>query len=161
VSILTARGIVKRFGGVVALNGAELALTAGRVVGLLGANGSGKSTLSAILAGEIAPDGGELLFDGKPVTHRSPRAARARGIVIAHQHPSLAPDLPVWENLFLGAERRGRLGLIDRRASRAVAADALARLAPGFDVERLAGDLSSAEQQLVEIARAMLRKHAC
>jgi len=158
VSILTARGIVKRFGGVVALNGAELALTAGRVVGLLGANGSGKSTLSAILAGEIAPDGGELLFDGKPVTHRSPRAARARGIVIAHQHPSLAPDLPVWENLFLGAERRGRLGLIDRRASRAVAADALARLAPGFDVERLAGDLSSAEQQLVEIARAMLRK---
>jgi ABC-type sugar transport system ATPase subunit len=158
VSILTARGIVKRFGGVVALNGAELVLSTGRVVGLLGANGSGKSTLSAILAGEVRPDEGTLLFDDKPILQPSPRAARSRGIVIAHQHPSLAPDLPVWENLFLGAERRGHFGLVDRRASRAVAGEALARLAPGFDVERLAGELAPAEQQLVEIVRAMLRK---
>jgi ABC-type sugar transport system ATPase subunit len=157
VSILEARGILKRFGGVVALNGAELTLAAGRVVGLLGANGSGKSTLSAILAGEVAPDAGTLLLEGKPIAHASPRAARGHGIVIAHQHPSLAPDLPVWENLFLGTERRGRFGFIDGRRSRAIAAEALARLTPGFDVERFAGELSTAEQQLVEIARAMLR----
>ncbi|MGH6990492.1 MAG: ATP-binding cassette domain-containing protein, partial [Stellaceae bacterium] len=157
MSILLARGIVKRFGGVVALNGAELALSAGRVVGLLGANGSGKSTLSAILAGEATPDEGELLLDGKPIVHASPRAARGRGIVIAHQHSSLAPDLPVWENLFLGVERRDRFGLIDRRRSRTVAAEALARLTPGFDIERFAAELSPAEQQIVEITRAMLR----
>ncbi len=158
MSILTARGMVKRFGGVVALNGAEISLSAGRVGGLLGANGAGKSVLSAILAGEIRPDEGEMSFDGRPLWHPSPRAARDRGIVIAHQHASLVPDLPVWENLFLGAERRGRFGLVDREGSRTTAAQALARLSPDFDVDRLAGELSSAEQQLVEIARALLRK---
>src|SRR6185312_9857664 len=107
---LTARGIVKRFGGVVALNGARLELAAGRVVGLLGANGSGKSTLSAILAGEVRPDSGELRFADEAITEASPRAARSLGIVIAHQHPSLAADLPVWENLFLGIEQQGRFG---------------------------------------------------
>jgi ABC-type sugar transport system ATPase subunit len=158
VSILTARGVVKRFGGVVALNGAEISLSAGRVGGLLGANGAGKSVLSAILAGEITPDEGEMSFDGRPISHPSPRAARDHGIVIAHQHASLVPDLPVWENLFLGAERRGWLGLIDREGSRTAAAETLARLSPDFDIDRLAGELSSAEQQLVEIARALLRK---
>ena len=156
--ILTARGIVKRFGGVVALNGAEISLEAGRVGGLLGANGAGKSVLSAILAGEIAPDEGVMTFDGQPVSHPSPRAARDRGICIAHQHPSRVADVPVWENLFLGAERRGRLGRIDRESSRSMAADVLARLSPNFDVDRLAGELSSTEQQLAEIARALLRK---
>ncbi|MGA8758627.1 MAG: sugar ABC transporter ATP-binding protein, partial [Stellaceae bacterium] len=158
VSILTARRMVKRFGGVVALNGAEMSLSAGRVRGLLGANGAGKSVLSAILAGEIRPDEGEMSFDGRLVSHASPRVARDRGIVIAHQHASLVSDLPVWENLFLGAERRGRFGIIDREGSRTAAAEALARLSPDFDIDRLAGELSSAEQQLVEIARALLRK---
>ncbi len=158
MSILTARGMVKRFGGVVALNGAEMSLSAGRVRGLLGANGAGKSVLSAILAGEIRPDEGEMSFDGCLVSYPSPRVARDRGIVIAHQHASLAPDLPVWENLFLGAERRGQFGIIDREGSRTAAAEALARLSPDFDIDRLAGELSSAEQQLVEIARALLRK---
>lgn len=157
VPILSARGMVKRFGGVVALNGGEISLSAGRVRGLLGANGAGKSVLSAILAGEIRPDEGEMSFDGHPVSHPSPRAARDRGIVIAHQHASLVPDLPVWENLFLGSERR-RLGLIDQEGSRAAAAEALGRLSSDFDTDRLAGELSSAEQQLVEIARALLRK---
>lgn len=158
MSILTARGIVKRFGGVVALNGAEISLEAGRVGGLLGANGAGKSVLSAILAGEINPDEGEMTFDERPISHSSPRAARDRGIVIAHQHASLVADIPVWENLFLGAERRGRFRHVDREGSRRIAAEALARLSPRFDVDRLARDLSSAEQQLVEIARALLRK---
>ena len=156
--ILTAQGIVKRFGGVVALDSAEISLAVGRVVGLLGANGAGKSVLSAVLSGEIRPDEGQISLDSRPVSYASPRAARDRGIVIAHQHPSVAPDLPAWENLFFGAERRGRLGLIDRESSRAAAAKALAQLSPDFDVDRLAGELSSSEQQLVEIARAFLRK---
>ena len=156
--ILTAQGIVKRFGGVVALDSAEISLAVGRVVGLLGANGAGKSVLSAVLSGEIRPDEGQISLDSRPVSYASPRAARDRGIVIAHQHPSMAPDLPVWENLFFGAERLGRLGLIDRESSRAAAAKALAQLSPDFDVDRLAGELSSSEQQLVEIARALLRK---
>lgn len=157
-AILTARGVVKRFGGVVALNGARLELAPGRVVGLLGANGSGKSTLSAILAGEVQPDAGEIHFAGAAIANASPRAARSRGIVIAHQHPSLVPDLPVWENLFLGIEQQGRLGFINREASRAAAEAALARLAPGFDIDRLAGALTPAEQQFVEIAKALLRQ---
>ena len=158
VWILTAQGIVKRFGGVVALDSAEISLAVGRVVGLLGANGAGKSVLSAVLSGEIRPDEGQISLDSRPVSYASPRAARDRGIVIAHQHPSMAPDLPVWENLFFGAERLGRLGLIDRESSRAAGAKALAQLSPDFDVDRLAGELSSSEQQLVEIARAFLRK---
>ena len=88
MSILTARGVVKRFGGVVALNGVEISLSAGRVGGLLGANGAGKSVLSAILAGEITPDEGEMSFDGRPISHPSPRAARDHGIVIAHRTPA-------------------------------------------------------------------------
>ena len=113
---------------------------------------------SAVLSGEIRPDEGQISLDSRPVSYASPRAARDRGIVIAHQHPSLAPDLPVGADLFFGAERRGRLGFIDRESSRAAAAKALAQLSPDFDVDRLAGELSSPEQQLVEIARALLRK---
>ncbi|MBV9118233.1 MAG: sugar ABC transporter ATP-binding protein, partial [Acetobacteraceae bacterium] len=103
MSLLAARGIAKRFGGVAALDGAGLDAQPGQTLGLLGANGSGKSTLSKIIAGELSPDAGRILFDGQEIAHASPHEAAARGIVIAHQHPSLAPDLPVWENLFLGA----------------------------------------------------------
>jgi ABC-type sugar transport system ATPase subunit len=99
MSLLAARGVIKRFGGVTALDGVELEAQPGRTLGLLGANGSGKSTLSKIIAGELAPDGGRITFDGREVAHASPHEAAARGIVIAHQHPSLAPDLPVWENV--------------------------------------------------------------
>src|ERR1700722_19617172 len=101
--LLIARGITKHFGGVVALDGVDLEAEQGRVLGLLGANGSGKSTLSRIIAGELSPDSGTMELAGQPIIHASPHEAAARGIVIAHQHPSLAPDLPLWENLFLGA----------------------------------------------------------
>ena len=158
MTLLAARGISKRFGGVTALESVDLEAQPGRVLGLLGANGSGKSTLSKIVAGEVRADEGHLLFDGREVALASPHEAAARGIVIAHQHPSLAPDLPVWENMFLGAERCRGPGFVDRRASRREAAALLDRLGAPVDVEQPAGMLTAAGQQMVEIARALSRR---
>lgn len=156
-TLFALRGVTRRFGGVVALDGVDLSLRSGRVLGLLGANGSGKSTLSRIIAGEIAPDAGTMEMAGSPLHHASPQAAAARGIIIAHQHPSLAPDLPVWENIFLGAELCGWGGFIDRRVARARAREVLASLGSSMDIGQPAGHLPAAGQQLVEIARALVR----
>jgi ABC-type sugar transport system ATPase subunit len=153
-----ARRIVKSFGGVAALDGVDIEARPRRILGLLGANGSGKSTLCRIIAGELTPDSGALLVDGAAVRHASPADAVARGIVIAHQHPSLAGDLPVWENLFLGTEMCGRAGFVDRRGARRAAQEMLAAIGLAGDVDRPAEALSAAEQQLLEIARALSRQ---
>ena len=158
MSLLAAHGVTKRFGGAVALEGAALDARAGRTLGLLGANGSGKSTLARVIAGEVGPDAGRILFDGQEVAHASPQAAAARGIVIAHQHPSLAPDLPVWENLFLGAERCGPGGFVRRRESRRMARALLDGLGASVDVDQPAGMLTAAGQQMAEVARALSRR---
>ena len=158
MSLLAAHGVTKRFGGVTALDGVELEAQPGRTLGLLGANGSGKSTLSKIIAGEIRPDAGRIVLGGQEVRLASPQDAAARGIVIAHQHPNLAPDLLVWENLFLGAEHCGPAGFVNRRASRRAARALLEELGAPIDVEQPAGMLSAAGQQMVEIARALSRK---
>lgn len=155
---LIAQGIGKSFGGVPALDGVDLEPRPGRVLGLLGANGSGKSTLCRIIAGEMMPDGGKLLVDGQPVRFASPKDAVRRGIVIAHQHPSLAPDLPVWENLFLGLERCGRGGFVSRAGSRRAAWHMLQSVGLDIDIDQPVERLSAAEQQLVEIARALSRE---
>jgi ABC-type sugar transport system ATPase subunit len=157
MSLLAAQGISKSFGGVVALDTVDMEAEAGHVVGLLGANGSGKSTLSRIIAGETRPDDGRLLLDGHEIVHATPHEAGQRGIVMAHQHPSLAPDLPVWENVFLGAERSRWGGFINRRASRTQARTVLDELGAQFDVDQPAGMLTAAGQQCVEIARALTR----
>ena len=158
MTLLAASKIAKHFGGVVALDGVDMEIEPGRVLGLLGANGSGKSTLSRIIAGEIAPDSGSLRLRGDPVVFASPHDAARSGIVIAHQHPSLAPDLPVWENLFLGAEHCRPGGFTARRESRRRAAAILGELGASWvDVNAPAGQLSVAGQQLTEIARALLR----
>jgi ABC-type sugar transport system ATPase subunit len=156
-TLFSARGITKRFGGVVALDGVDLTLGRGRVLGLLGANGSGKSTLSRIIAGEVAPDGGAMEMAGAALHHVSPQAAARRGIIIAHQHPSLAPDMPVWENIFLGGELCTPGGFIDRRAGRDRAKELLATLGADMDITQPAGQLTAAGQQSVEIARALAR----
>ena len=155
MSILVAKDLTKSYGGVRALDGASLTLNPGEVLGLLGANGSGKSTLSSILAGDRMPDDGSIETYGAPLRLGSPRSARAAGIAIAHQHPGLAPDLPVWENVFLGAEicRGGRF--LDQARTRDRATRLLESLRPGWNVELSAGSLSAADQQLVEIARAL------
>ena len=156
-SLLRLVGITKRFGGVTALDGVELDMQAGQVLGLLGANGSGKSTLSRIIAGELAPDSGEVAVQGSPVVRSSIQAAASHGIVIAHQHPSLPPDLPVWEAMFLGAEYT-RAGFVDRSASRRKASAWLQQLGGGVAVDARCGELSAAARQMVEIARALSRQ---
>ncbi len=157
MNLLAAESITKRFGGVIALDGVALEAAPGRALGLLGANGSGKSTLSRIIAGELSPDSGRITMNGEEIVHASPHAAATRGIVIAHQHPSLAPDLPVWENLFLGAERCGTAGFVNRRTSRRAARNLLERLGATVEVDQPAGMLTAAGQQMVEVARALAR----
>jgi ABC-type sugar transport system ATPase subunit len=153
--VLTARRITKRYGGVTALDAVGVELNAGEVLGLLGANGSGKSTLSSIIAGDNRPDEGEIHLNGAALAVGSPRAARAAGIAIAHQHPGLAPDLPVWENVYLGAEICRTARFLNRATARQRAGGLLESLKPGWDLDATAGTLTAADQQLVEIARAL------
>jgi ABC-type sugar transport system ATPase subunit len=148
--------ISKSFGGVRALDEISLTIAKGSIHALVGENGAGKSTLGKILAGVIAPDRGQLLIDGEPVTFHSPREAITRGIVLIAQELSIAPALSVAENVFLGTEPR-RAGFVARRALRR-RYDELAATA-GFE---LSGDLPgrglrTADQQKVEILRALCR----
>ena len=156
--LLSATGIDKRFGGVVALDGADFSCEAGEIHALLGENGAGKSTMVKVLCGVHPPDAGTITYDGEPVTFRGPSDAVAVGIVPVFQELSLVPDLTVAENLFMGEEPRTRLGLVDGKRMRREAGALLvgARL-PGIDPGAVVRDLSLADRQLVEIAKAMRR----
>ena len=148
-------GIRKAFGATQALDGVELSVAAGEICGLVGQNGAGKSTLMAILSGALEPDAGEMRLDGRPYAPGSPIEARRAGVAMIYQELSLAPDLTVMENMLLGAEPVRR-GLVDWRAMRARAAAALAQLGhEDIPPDAIAGELSVAQQQLVEIARAL------
>ena len=152
---LSMRGISKTFPGVKALNGVTLDAWGGEVLALMGENGAGKSTLMKILSGAYQADpGGELLIDGVPVRVTDPIAAKAHGISIIYQELALAPNLTVAENIFLGREPR-RAGMIDRAAMRAGCHPVLERLGAPFGPDIPVGRLSVAEQQMVEIARAL------
>jgi ribose transport system ATP-binding protein len=159
--LLSATGIGKRFGGVVALHDAAFACEAGEIHALLGENGAGKSTMVKILCGVYAPDGGTLTYKGQPVSFANPAAAAAVGIVPVFQELSLVPDLSVAENLFLGREPRTRLGLVDKRRMERGAEALFARLGfSGIDPTALVKELSLAERQLAEIAKAVGREPA-
>ena len=155
MAFLEARGLTKRFPGVLALDRVDLDAERGEVHALVGANGAGKSTLMNILAGVFPPSAGELRLDGTTVAFASPRAARAAAISIVYQELSVIPDLSVAENIFLGHEPAGRLGGIDRRRLAAEAGAIAERyhlqLDPNAAVERL----SVAQRQRVELARAL------
>lgn len=157
--LLTLRGIVKRFGGVTALAGVDFELRAGEIHALLGENGAGKSTLIKILGGIHRPDSGEILFAGKPVEVREVSEADRLGIRLIHQELSLAPNLSVAENIFLGREP-ARWGLVNRRRMKLEAETLIRELAlPEIgSAEALVADLSVAQQQMVEIARALSTK---
>ncbi|OWJ64402.1 sugar ABC transporter ATP-binding protein [Inquilinus limosus] len=148
------RGIRKAFPGVVALDGVSFACRAGEIHALCGENGAGKSTLMKVLGGVHAPDAGEILVDGAAARFAHPAAAHAAGISIIHQELSLLPDRTVAENIHLGIEpvRRFRL---DRAAMRDGARSLLARLSSDIDPDTPARDLTIAEQQTVEIAKAL------
>ncbi len=156
--ILAARNIVVRYGGVAALAGVDCDLAAGEVHALLGENGAGKSTLMKVLAGAVRPAAGALTIDGAAVTFHSPRDAHAAGVRMVHQELRLVPALSAAANIVLGREPRALGFRIDRRAARATAAEALARLGPAgaaINVDTPVAALSLAQRQLVEIAKAL------
>ena len=152
---LEMRGIVKEFPGVRAVNDVSLEVRSGEVHVLLGENGAGKSTLIKVLSGVYPPDAGEIRIDGKPVRLRSPHDAQILGITTIYQEFNLAPDLTVAANIFLGREPT-RWGLVvDRRKlveqTRTVLSALDFQIAPDAVVKRL----GVAEQQMVEIAKAL------
>ncbi len=152
---LEMRGISKTFPGVKALNDVRLTARGGEVLALMGENGAGKSTLMKILSGAYQADaGGTLLIDGKPVTITDPIAAKRHGISIIYQELALAPNLTVAENIYLGIEP-SRHGQVDRPAMRTGCQAVLNRLGAPFTPDTVVGGMSIAEQQLVEIARAL------
>lgn len=158
MQVLSASNVQKRFGGVVALSKADFALDEGEVHVLIGSNGCGKSTLCKIIAGSVAPDGGELTVGGRSVAFRNPRDAAAAGIGVFYQELSLIPQLTVAENIFLGREPRTR-GLIDATRLRREAEEAIAPFASvageGFGPDALVADLSADQRQIVEILKVL------
>jgi ABC-type sugar transport system ATPase subunit len=153
--LLRLTGITKRFPGVVALDGVDLALEAGVVHALTGENGSGKSTLARIASGALAPDAGRMEIDGEERTIGSPREALDLGIVMISQESALAPTLSVAENIFIGRLPRGRLRRIDWGKLRADARAVLETLDVRVDERRTVGELGVELRQEVEIARAV------
>ncbi|WP_187488977.1 sugar ABC transporter ATP-binding protein [Duffyella gerundensis] len=154
--ILEMRDISRRFGQFYALKSVNLTVFPGEVHALMGENGAGKSTLMKILAGAYTASGGEIFIDGKPVLIKGPKEALAAGITLIYQEINLAPNLTVAENIFLGSEiHRG--GLVNRRQMVADAQQVIDRLGAQFRASDLVMRLSIAEQQQVEIARALHR----
>jgi rhamnose transport system ATP-binding protein len=145
----------KSFGAVKALEDGSVRLYAGEAHALVGENGAGKSTLVKILAGVHHPDSGELLIRGVPTTLNGPAAGRAAGLSIIYQEPTLFPDLTVAENIFMGRQPIGRGRRIDKSAMSDAARDVFARLGVELNPGRLARGLSVADQQIVEIAKAI------
>jgi ribose transport system ATP-binding protein len=150
---LEMRNITKTFPGVRALDDVSFGCTRGEVHALCGENGAGKSTLIKILGGAYQPDAGTIQIDGRDVVFSHPAAARKAGISIIHQELSLLPYRTVAENVFLGIEPT-RYGVLDGRRMRAEAERLLRRLDSSIPAETPAGDLSIAQQQVVEIAKA-------
>lgn len=154
--VLELRGVSKTFPGVRALAGVDLRIGAGEAHALLGENGAGKSTLLKILAGTLPPDAGTFLVDGKPMRLDTPRAARAAGIALIHQELQLVAEMTVAQNMFLGAlVTRGGV-FNDAAAMQRRAAAALAQLGADIDPRSRVRDLSVAQRQMTEIARALL-----
>ncbi|MGW5879944.1 sugar ABC transporter ATP-binding protein [Nocardiopsis terrae] len=148
----------KSFGSVRALRGLSLELRAGEIHALVGENGAGKSTLVKTIAGVHRPDSGQILVDGETTAFQAPADAQRAGIAVIHQEPTLFPDLSVAENIFVGRQPRTRLRTIDRALMRRRTAEAFARLGVETDPDRPARGLSIADQQLVEIAKALTRR---
>ena len=153
--LLQMRGISKAFPGVQALDDVSLEVARGEVVALVGENGAGKSTLIKILSGCYRADAGHIELDGQRLGHCSPQRAQQLGISVIYQEFNLAPTLSVAENIFVGRQPRTRLGLVDFRAMAAEAQRVVDSLALPLDARRLVRTLSVAEQQMVEIAKAI------
>jgi ABC-type sugar transport system ATPase subunit len=152
---LEIRELSRRFPGVEALSAVDLEAELGQVHALIGANGAGKSTLMNILAGVLRASRGEIRLGGAPFRPESPRAAQAQGVSTVYQELSLIPQRSVAENIFLGREPASRLGMVDRHRLHGATRELLARYHLPLEAETAVEDLSVAQQQLVEIARAL------
>ncbi|MFC7329658.1 sugar ABC transporter ATP-binding protein [Marinactinospora rubrisoli] len=149
--------VAKTFGTVQALRGVSLQLRAGEIHALVGENGAGKSTLVKTIAGAHRPDSGRVEVNGVPTEFAGPADAQRAGVAVIYQEPLLFPDLSVAENIFMGRQPLGRFRRIDRRALRERTRALFARLGVRIDPDRPARGLSIADQQLVEIAKALSR----
>ena len=152
--LLTMRGIVKTYPGVAALKGVDFDVRAGEIHGLVGENGAGKTTLLKVIGGLEVPDEGSIHVGSQPVSFASPRDSQRLGIRFIHQEFDLFPGLSVAENICLDS-LPSRHGFVDQKAVRGRAAAALARLGVDLPLNECAGGLSVADQQLIEIARAL------
>ena len=153
--ILEMKNIDKSFGGTHALKGINFELGLGEVHALLGENGAGKSTLIKVLGGIHQPDSGSIIIDGKQVKIQSVNDARKYGIGIIHQEIVLVPYLSVAENIFLGREYKTKFGLLDKKSMYARAEEMVRNLGVNIDVRMPVGMLNIAQQQMVEIIKAI------
>ena len=152
---LELRDVGKAFGAVVALKSATLTVRMNSIHALVGENGAGKSTLVKIVAGLYQRDSGEFRLRGEDVDFRSTAESKAAGIAVIYQEPTLFPDLSVTENIFMGRQPTNRFGRIDRKAMRSEAQGLFERLGVRIDPDRPAEGLSIADQQIIEIAKAI------
>lgn len=153
--LLEVQNISKSFPGVRALADVSFAARTGEVHALVGENGAGKSTLMKILAGVYQPDAGHIFWEGQPILLHNPAEAQRRGISIIYQEFNLLPDLTVAENILLNREPRNRFGFIDWKALNARTHELMGLLETDIDPEVLVSELSVAQQQLVEIVKAL------
>jgi rhamnose transport system ATP-binding protein len=149
------KGVRKVFGSVVALQNGRLSLHSGEVHALLGENGAGKSTLVKILAGVHAPSAGEFRVNGQPARFQRPSDARKAGIAVIYQEPTLFGDLSITENIYMGRQRVDRWGRLQHQEMEGAVAALLGRLGVRLDASRIIRGLSIADQQIVEIAKAL------
>src|SRR5881397_1251707 len=147
VPLLQVREVSKSFGAVAAAQNVSFDLYGGEAHALVGENGAGKSTIVKMLAGVHCPDSGTLEIDGTPVELNTPADAKAAGIAVIYQEPTLFPDLSVAENIAMGRQPLGRLNIIDRTAMSRQAGQLFARLGVSIEPSRPARGLSIADQQ--------------
>ena len=159
--VMQARGLVKRYGQVTALDGADFELRAGEILAVIGDNGAGKSSLIKALSGATIPDAGEILLDGQPIHFKSPIDARLAGIECCYQDLAVAPAMTIAENLFLGREirREGFLGsalrMLDKKKMLEIAMQRMADLKVGIrSMTQAVETLSGGQRQCVAVARA-------
>jgi ribose transport system ATP-binding protein len=154
--LLLTKNITKRFPGVTALENVNLQIDAGKVTAIIGENGAGKSTLMKILSGVYTDYEGEIIFKDKPIHFSGTAAAQQAGISIIHQELNLIPYLSITENIFLGREITNAFGLLDKKAMLVKATGLLDTLHLNVDANTLVADLKVGQQQMVEIAKALL-----
>ena len=155
--ILELKDVVKTFGGVTALSGVQFRLKRGEVHALMGENGAGKSTFIKVITGVHQPDSGTILLEGKKIVLKNTVESQKLGIAAIYQHVTSFPDLSVAENIFMGQEILTKAGTYNWREMRKRAKEYIEPLSPEIDVTKPMSSLSVAQQQLVEIAKALSR----